>query len=96
MDIIIDRRRGIEGLGVIESTLSLAYIRGEQKLIVSPWAALGTDTVGLLISSLLFFSTDSTPLKIAAAAGGLWMGTALALEVRKLIVDDTRVLTESV
>ena len=89
MEITLDSTR-IGGLGRIESPLALVSIQGERKLVVSPWAAIGTDVIGLGVSGLLFFSSDNTALKIISALGALWMGTALTVEARKLIFNDER------
>jgi hypothetical protein len=88
MEVVLERAGRIGGLGRIESPLALVSINGERKLVVSPWAAIGTDVIGLGISGVLFFSSDNTAMKILAALGGLWMGTALFVESRKLLFND--------
>ena len=67
----------IVGLGVVR-------INGTDKLIVSPWAAIGTDVLLIGASTALFFSTRSTLLKIGSGVGASWGVTAIVLEIIKL------------
>ena len=77
----------IEGLGKIQTPLGTVRLGGDTKLIVSPWAAIGTDTLLLGTSTALFFATRNTWLRILGLAGGAWGVTAIVLEVAKLIRD---------
>jgi hypothetical protein len=77
----------IDRLGRIYAPLGTVRIGETTKLIVSPWAAIGTDTLLVGTSTALFFSTQSTVLKIVSAIGGAWGLTAIVLEVAKMIRD---------
>jgi len=77
----------IDGLGQIQSPLGTVRLGGDTKLIVSPWAAIGTDMLLISTSTALFFSTRSTWLKIMSIAGGTWGTIAIILEISKLIRD---------
>jgi hypothetical protein len=68
--------------------LRVARLGGETKLIVSPWAAIGTDAFGMGLATIAFFSTTKPVLKAVSAAGGLWMLTATMLEIHKLASED--------
>lgn len=70
-------KAAIEGLGVVR-------INGTDKLIVSPWAAIGTDALLIGATTALFFSTRSTFLKIGSGVGAVWGVTAVILEIVKL------------
>lgn len=77
----------IEGLGRIQSPLGTVRLGGDTKLIVSPWAAIGTDTLLIGTSTALFFSTRSTWLRVMSVAGGAWGIVAIVLEIAKLVRD---------
>ena len=83
------------GLGIVHSPLALVRINGDQRLVVRPEAAIGTDILGLGMATALFFSTDSTPLKVLAGVGGLWMTVAGIVEIRKLILGPEKNLIEA-
>ncbi|OGT59308.1 MAG: hypothetical protein A3E01_07890 [Gammaproteobacteria bacterium RIFCSPHIGHO2_12_FULL_63_22] len=72
-------------LGQVSAPLALVSVNGERKLIVSPWAALGTDVLGMAVATALFFSTENTWLRVLAAVGGTWAATALFKELGKLV-----------
>lgn len=65
--------------------MKVARIGGVPTLLVSPWAALGTNVLGAGLASIAYFSTKSTGLKIISFFGGAWMLTAAAVEIAKLI-----------
>lgn len=75
----------VEELGRIKSPLRTVRLAGETRLIVSPWAALGTDTLLVGVSTALLFSTKSGWLKVVSLLGGAWGVTAITLEVAKLV-----------
>lgn len=76
----------IEGLGQIHPGASLGAIRlnGETKLIVNPWAAIGTDALLLTMSASTFVLSNNPILKTLSILGGIWGMTAIALETSKL------------
>lgn len=83
------------GLGNIHTPLALVRINGDQRLVVRPEAAIGTDVIGLGMAIALFFSTKSVPLRVLAGAGGTWMAVAGIVEIRKLISGPERNLVEA-
>jgi len=74
-------------LGKINSSLKIVRLAGNTKLIVSPWAAIGTDAFLMGTSTALFFATRSTILRILSVLGGAWAATAVTLELAKLAQD---------
>jgi hypothetical protein len=75
----------ISDLGNIRGILGIIRLNGETKLIVNPWAAIGTD--GLLITtSVATMILASNPiLKTIGVLGSIWGVTAIGLEIAKLI-----------
>lgn len=67
-----------------QTPIRVIRLAGDTKLIVSPWAAIGTDVLGMGIAAIAFFSTKKPVLKTVSAIGGLWMLTAAMLELHKL------------
>lgn len=55
--------------------------RTETAIVVPTFNATLTDMLGVGLATGLFFATDNPYLKVAAAAGGLWMLGALAGKV---------------
>lgn len=76
----------IRNLGHITQPLKVIRLGDDTRLLVSPWAAVGTDVLGLGASAALFFSTKNFWLRALAVAAGAWMATALGTEVAKLFV----------
>ncbi len=76
----------IEGLGQIHPGAPLGAIRldGVTKLIVNPWAAIGTDALLFTMSAATFVLTKNPILKTLSILGGIWGVTAIALETSKL------------
>lgn len=77
----------IEGLGRFRSPLGTARLNGVTKLIVSPWAAMGTDALLIGSGVTTFIVAKPTILKALGAISTLWGTTALILEVVKLYED---------
>ena len=75
----------VRGLGRISTPLAVVDLEGRSKVVVAPWAAIGTDLAGLGLAAGLFFVTKSPWLKVAASIGGAWMFTALFVETMKLL-----------
>lgn len=75
----------IEGLGRISPPLGTIRLGGTTKLIVSPWAALGTDALLVATGATTFAVARPLGLRILGAAGAIWGTTAILLEVIKLI-----------
>lgn len=75
----------VNGLGKISSPLAVVDLEGRTKVVVAPWAAIGTDVLGMGLATILFFSTSKTWVKVVAALGGTWMFTALFVETMKLL-----------
>lgn len=70
---------------MIGDVMEIVEVNGKQRLVVHPVAAIGTDIIGLGLATALFFSTESTELKVLSGFGALWMLTALGIEVGKLV-----------
>lgn len=79
----------IEGLGKIRSPLGTILLNGETKLIVNPWAAIGTDILLISMSASTFFLARNSILKALSLIGGIWGITAVSLEVSKLASSPT-------
>jgi hypothetical protein len=75
----------VEGLGKISAPLAVVDLEGAVRVVVSPWAAIGTDALGMGASTALFFATKNPWLKILAGVTGTWMTTALVVELLKLL-----------
>jgi len=75
----------IAGLGRITSPLGTIRLNGDTKLIVSPWAAMGTDALLIGTGLATFMCTRPTPLRFLGALGTAWGVIALALETIKLV-----------
>lgn len=88
-EAFVNRRYGA-GLRGVDRPLALVTLDGEKKLIVSPWAAFGTDAIGFALAGALFFATDNLWLRIFSGFGALWMGTAFVRELGKLIEGSER------
>lgn len=76
----------IEGLGQIRPGGAMGTIRlnGETKLIVNPWAAIGTDALLITMSAATLMLTKNPFLKTLSILGGLWGTLAIGLEASKL------------
>lgn len=74
-----------EGLGRISSPLGTIRLNGDIKLIVSPWAAMGTDALLITTGLATYSYAKPTLLRILGAAGTAWGVIALFLEAIKLI-----------
>lgn len=75
----------IEGIGAIRGVLGIIQLNGETKLIVNPWAAIGTDAL-LITTSVATMCYASNPiLKSVGVLGSIWGVTAIGLEIAKLI-----------
>lgn len=81
----------IEGLGRIRpgTVLGTIQLNGTTKLIVNPWAAIGTDLLLMSMSTTTFLLTKSPILRTVAILGGLWGVTATVLEVVKIATPAT-------
>lgn len=76
----------IDGLGRIRNERFMGTIRlnGETKLIVNPWAAIGTDLLLMSMSTATFVLTKNPILRSLSVLGGLWGITATVLEIVKV------------
>ena len=90
---VAGRRRYGMGLTGVDRPLAFVVIDGERKLVVSPWAAFGTDAVGLALAGGLFIAADSVWLKLLAGIGAAWMSVAFIRELSKLIEGPERVVS---
>lgn len=77
----------IEGLGKFRSPLGTARLNGVTKLIVSPWAAMGTDALLIGAGVTTFVVAKPLLLKTLGAVSTLWGSVALVLEAVKLYED---------
>lgn len=77
----------LEDLGRFRSPLGTVRLNGDTKLVVSPWAAIGTDALLIGTGLTTFLVAKPTPLKVLGAAGTIWGTVALILETVKLIED---------
>lgn len=84
----------IEGLGRIHSPLGTIQLNGETKLIVNPWAAIGTDTLLVVTSASTVVLAKNPILKTLGILGGIWGVTAIVLEVSKLVTTKDPILRE--
>lgn len=75
----------VRGIGEISIPLEVMRVNGETKLVVSPWAALGTDTLLIGTGMALIFASDSIILRILGIAGTVWGVAALSAEIFKLL-----------
>lgn len=71
-------------LGQLPVRATLVDVAGQARFVAPPANAALTDAIGLLLSGILFFATDSLFLKLVAVAGGLWMGSALFTKLPQL------------
>lgn len=76
--------KGRIGQVSLPTRATFAKVNGQSRIIVPIENAIITDAIGLVLSGLLFFMTDSLILKIIALAGGAWMGTALVTKLVRL------------
>lgn len=76
----------IDGLGRIRpgAVLGTIQLNGATKLIVNPWAAIGTDLLLISMSGATFLLTKNPILRTLSILGGLWGITATVLEVTKV------------
>jgi hypothetical protein len=75
----------VEGLGRLDSPMGVLKIGGDTRLVIMPWAALGTDFLLAGTSTALFLSTKSTALKVLSVLTAGWSIIAIGVEVTKLI-----------
>jgi hypothetical protein len=78
----------IHWIGEINNPLGTIRIGDSTKLIVSPWAALGTDALLMGTSLALILESDKTWMHILGVAGFIWGIAAASIEVAKLIRAD--------
>lgn len=74
----------IEGLGRMHSPLGTIRLDGATRLIVSPWAAMGTDLLLISTGIATVSLSRSTPVTILGWGGTAWGVVALLLETLKL------------
>lgn len=77
----------VHGLGQVSIPLDVVQLQGSRKLVISPWAAIGTDV--LLIGSGVTLGALMKPLllKILGYSAATWGSIALGVEVTKLLRD---------
>ena len=75
----------IEGLGRMHSPLGTIHLDGATRLIVSPWAAIGTDLFLISTGIATVSLSRSTPITILGWGGTTWGVIALLLETLKLV-----------
>jgi hypothetical protein len=75
----------IGNLGQIRGILGKIQLNGETKLIVNPWAAIGTDAL-LITASVATMTLAKNPiLRTVGILGSIWGVTAIGLEIVKLL-----------
>lgn len=75
----------ISGLGKIRGVMGTIQLGGETKLIVNPWAAIGTDALLVTTSIATVSLSDNAGLKTVGILGGIWGVVAIGLEIAKLV-----------
>jgi hypothetical protein len=79
----------LNGIGQIRGVLGKIQLNGETKLIVNPWAAIGTDAL-LITTSVATMALSKNPiLKTVGVLGSIWGVTAIGLEIVKLLQPGT-------
>lgn len=79
----------IGNLGQIRGILGKIQLNGETKLIVNPWAAIGTDAL-LITTSVATMTLAKNPiLRTIGILGSIWGVTAIGLEIVKLLQPGT-------
>jgi hypothetical protein len=74
-----------DDLGRISPPLGTIRLNGDTKLIVSPWAAMGTDALLITTGLATFAYVKPTLFKILGVVGASWGAIALTLETVKLL-----------
>jgi hypothetical protein len=75
----------ISDLGHIRGILGIIRLNGETKLIVNPWAAIGTDGLLIATSVATMCLSKNAILKTVGVLGSIWGVTAIGLEIAKLV-----------
>ena len=76
--------KGRMGQAGLPTRATFAKVNGKSRIIVPIENAVITDAIGVALSGLLFFATDSLFVKILALGGAAWMGTALVTKLVRL------------
>ena len=86
----------IEGLGRIHAApvLGTIQLNGDTKLIVNPWAAIGTDGLLVTMSISTLVLAKNPILKGLSILGGIWGIMAITLEVSKLLTSNDPIQRE--
>jgi hypothetical protein len=76
----------IKGMGEIQAPLGTVRLGdGRVSLLVNPWAAIGTDILGLSLSVVVFTLAKQILLRLLALGSSIWFTTAALIEVGKLL-----------
>lgn len=86
----------LEGLGRIYTPLGTIRLNGVTRLIVSPWAAMGTDVLLITTGLATFALSRNTILQVLGMAGTIWGTLALGVEGLKILQGDDGVVAEIV
>ena len=79
----------LEDIGRIKPPLGVVNLGGDTKLIVSPWAAIGTDALLVATGTTVILIARPTILKLLGFVGTGWGIVAMLLEISKLISGST-------
>ena len=72
-------------MGQLPPRATLIRVDAEDRFVVPVSNAMITDAIGLLVSGVAFFASDSFFFKLIALGGAAWMGTALVTKIPKLV-----------